>query len=460
MLRQIRVSWRRRLVAGHAVALAALFFTCGCETRGFIDPSELGRYQHDPLVLPVVSQVDPALEDDYQWARAMPPTADDQKLTSGDYRISRDDFLAITLTDINGINTETVKQTRVSESGNISLPFLDKPVRAEGRTEQELQEDIKKAYRDAGQVQNAQVSINVLEARGKSFDILGGVGGTGTYVIAESNFRLLNALTVARNVSSPFTDYIYIIRRVQPEPAPSTEPTTAPEIAPATAPATGPTPGELRAPGPQSRAPLDPGASSEGASLASADSIDHRVMLAQAIEPSAQPFTGFNAPGPDQDVRVIRIPYEALKRGELQYNIPIRAHDVIYVQDPQIGFYYMGGHVGRPGAYQLSGQKVKLKDAIISASMLDGLAIPQRAQIVRHIQPSAEIMVRVDLAKIFNGEQPDIYLKPGDEITVGSNAIAPFLAAARGGFRLSYGLGFLYDRNWAYSTNLQGTTGG
>jgi protein involved in polysaccharide export with SLBB domain len=154
-------------------------------------------------------------------------------------------------------------------------------------------------------------------------------------------------------------------------------------------------------------------------------------------------------------VRIIRIPYEALRRGELKYNIAIRPRDVIYAADPQTGFYFVGGHVARPGAYAFSGQKITIKDAIISASMLDGLAIPQRTDIIRKIHPDHEVFVRVDLTKIFSGEAPDIYLKPDDKVMVGTNALAPFLAAIRGGFRITYGFGFLFDRNYAYNNNGQ-----
>lgn len=55
----------------------------------------------------------------------------------------------------------------------------------------------------------------------------------------------------------------------------------------------------------------------------------------------------------------------------------------------------------------------------------------------------------MDLDKIFDGQQPDIYLKPNDQVMVGTNAIAPFLAATRNAFRITYGFGFLYDKNYA-----------
>ena len=85
--------------------------------------------------------------------------------------------------------------------------------------------------------------------------------------------------------------------------------------------------------------------------------------------------------------------------------------------------------------------------------MLDQLAIPERTDVIRRLGPDREVFVRVNLAKIFAGQQSDIYLKPDDQVMVGTNALAPFLAAARGAFRLTYGFGFLYDRNYAAEEN-------
>ena len=51
------------------------------------------------------------------------------------------------------------------------------------------------------------------------------------------------------------------------------------------------------------------------------------------------------------------------------------------------------------------------------------------------------------------GEVPDIYLKPNDIVFVGTNIGAPFIAAVRNSFRLDYGFGFLYDRNFGSQSN-------
>jgi hypothetical protein len=81
--------------------------------------------------------------------------------------------------------------------------------------------------------------------------------------------------------------------------------------------------------------------------------------------------------------------------------------------------------------------------------MLDGVAIPQRTELIRRIGPSREAFVLVRLNEVFAGYQPDIFLKPNDVVMVGTNILAPFIAAVRGGFRITYGFGFLYDRNFS-----------
>jgi protein involved in polysaccharide export with SLBB domain len=401
------------------------------------------------MVLPIVSQIDPGVEElDNQWAHATDPTAEDLKPMTGDYHVSPNDLLAITLSDINGPNTETVKQTRVTESGNISLPYLEKPIHAGGTTEADLEQAIVQAYKDANLIQHAQVSVTVIEARGRAFSIMGAVGATGEYAIVESDFRMLNALIQARNVSSPYVDYIYVIRRVGKANAGPVNGAGGPKIPP---PTTGPSSEEL-APKSEANTPADTVAATD---LATGHVVHLADNPAPAVDDAPAKFDGFKDPGPEQSVRIIRIPYQGLRAGDLKYNIPIHPKDVIFVADPQTGFYYVGGHAARPGAYTLTGQKMTLKDVIISAGMLDALAIPQRTEIIRHINPDHEVFVRVDLAKIFEGEEPDVYIKPNDKIMVGTNAIAPFLAAIRGGFRISYGFGFLFDRNYAYNNNGQ-----
>jgi hypothetical protein len=195
-------------------------------------------------------------------------------------------------------------------------------------------------------------------------------------------------------------------------------------------------------PAPQSAAPIAPGqaAPQPGASGAAATGGGF----------------GFNAPVPEGDTRTIRVSLDKLRQGDLSQNIVIRPKDIIIIPTPKNEVYYMGGHVMAPGAYNMiPGNKVTLMDAVIAARMLDGIAIPARTDIVRR-NGDEKMFVRVDLEKIFAGQQPDIYLKANDNVMVGTNAAAPFIAAFRNAFRVTYGFGFLYDRNFASEQNNRG----
>jgi protein involved in polysaccharide export with SLBB domain len=154
------------------------------------------------------------------------------------------------------------------------------------------------------------------------------------------------------------------------------------------------------------------------------------------------------------DTRIIRVPIDQLRQyGELKYNVVIKPNDMIIIPDPQTGVYYMGGHVTRMGVYSLSGQKVTLKQAWISAGGADDFAFPYRTEVIRRIGTNREVCVRISLGNILAMQEPDIYLKPNDVVYVGTHFIAPFLAAVRNSFRLTYGAGFLYDRNYYNGIN-------
>lgn len=506
--------------------VASLGVLTGCDVQSFADPAETGGTRlvrdngkpiqsattGDPLVVNILEDLDPVLEEGTrEFVNAEPPRPEDLVTTPADYVISPGDVVTITVSELQGPGLDTVKTTNVSGTGNITLPLLDNPVRAEGMTENELQRAIADAYRQAGIQERAQVSVSVVQARGRSYSVLGAVGGgggtgPGTFVITTEDFRLLDALSQAGSVSNPLLEDLYILRKPQPAArgggagggaggdattAPATAPEGAADPADDLAPPPPPQSNSRRQPRQMRRAaylqaegaadPLDPAAGGEaGEEPAPADvpageempedddpsarvgRVDGEGVVVQPGEDApapaggaemapaggaAQPFEFDDMPA-TESVRVIRIPVRKLLGGDLRYNVAIRPRDTIIVPPGSVGFYYMEGHVAAPGAYQLTGARVTLREAIWSARGLDALAIPQRTDIIRKISDTEKMYVRVDLARIFAGRAPDIYLKPGDEVNVGTNFLAPFLAAARSGFRMTYGFGFLYDRNY------------
>jgi len=177
-------------------------------------------------------------------------------------------------------------------------------------------------------------------------------------------------------------------------------------------------------------------------------SNDSAALDSPAIAPDTNLELDWTQLVSDVKKRVIRISGPALRNGDPRQNIVVRGGDVIRVMAGQVGEYYMMGQVGRPGAYSLTGRQLTLKTAVASAGNLGGLAWPSRCTIYRRYGEREE-MHQVNLQSIFSGREPDILLKPNDLVLVGTHPVAPFLALARNAFRLTYGFGFVYDRNFA-----------
>ena len=431
---------RRGLCRSFFTAVAVAFAVAvgtGCEAKSFLDPSELGRIQRKPLVMPIMGTLDTGVEEPgAQFAASSDPTPADLQVSTADYRIQRADIVSVTISDLQGPGIESTYTRRVSESGRISLPFV-RQVNAVGLTELELQEAVEQAYRDAQVITNPEVTATVTEYRGRTYSVLGSVYRPGQYLILEPDYRVLDALVQAGDVTNRGVTELYIIR--EPQAGSAREGTEPPARRPANAPPTDPL-------APQSRA-----------------DVPDRPVYLQAEQPDEDPAPAANTP-PEPFAfrptttsrqRVIRIPVDKLKNGNLAYNVVIQPKDMIIVPEAATsGLYYMGGHVSRPGVFAFQpGERLTLSRAVVAAGMLDPLAIPERTEIVRPVGDDKQVFARVDLGKIFEGSAPDVYLKPGDRVQVGTNALAPFIATIRGAFRFTYGFGFLYDRNFAAEEN-------
>jgi polysaccharide export outer membrane protein len=145
--------------------------------------------------------------------------------------------------------------------------------------------------------------------------------------------------------------------------------------------------------------------------------------------------------------RVIRIPTRGLASGDARFNVIIRPGDVIRVPPPPSGTVYVSGLVNRPGTYSLI-ENVTLDRIVAAAGGLLQVSIPERVDIIRMVGRDRQAIVRVNLRAIAEGTEPDIFLKNNDMIRVGTNFWATPLAVIRNGFRMTYGFGFLVDRNF------------
>ena len=149
--------------------------------------------------------------------------------------------------------------------------------------------------------------------------------------------------------------------------------------------------------------------------------------------------------------RVIAVDLKKLEAGDPRMNIIICDNDIVQV--PTLGFkeFYVIGEVARPGAFDLRGRHVTVKQAIAAAGNLGALSWPNNSMLIRRIGRDQEQFQQLKLQDIMSGKEPDIFLKPDDVIAVGSYWAAPFLAVWRNAFRMTYGFGFIYDRNYSVS---------
>src|SRR6188474_1237032 len=183
---------RFSLIACIALAAAG----CGYE-HGWLNPGDAGRHKKEPLLKPILSTLDTGYEEpNDQFTQAVDVEPEDLSAAEVDYVIGKNDLLTISITDLMGPGVETLKSVRVSESGNVSLPLVGQ-VRAQGLTEQQLEGEIQRAYREANLIPNAQVSVTVAQALARTFSVLGAVMRPGQYQITQADFRILDALVTS-----------------------------------------------------------------------------------------------------------------------------------------------------------------------------------------------------------------------------------------------------------------------
>ncbi len=159
------------------------------------------------------------------------------------------------------------------------------------------------------------------------------------------------------------------------------------------------------------------------------------------------PF-GWHKATKSNEVRIIAINLDKLKKGDPRMNVVIRDNDIIYIPPLLIGEFYMMGEVARPGVYSLTGRRITVKQALAAAGNLGSNAWPSNSYLVRRIGENQEQVITIDIEKIFRGEESDIFLKPEDVIAVGTHFVVPFMSALRG-IVPTFSVGFTYSRDFA-----------
>lgn len=465
-----------------ALAAASLAASAGCELNSFLDPSVVGNNRATPTTIPILTRLDVIEEPADTLVPVTPVQATDLEVDTQAYTIGPGDTINVQVYELLQPGGESLQTREVESTGEVRLQQIG-TVQASGKTASQLEQDIRQTLAEQDILEDAQVSVIVLESRHKTFSILGqgGIGQLrpGLYVIPKPNFRLLDALALAGGVPGR-TKSLLVIRQAELSPgAAGRRPTRNADQPPVTGdagdllrnddlealdrglegdtpppPSNDSTQNDSRTPAPAGvegalggREADQPYVYVPGKGFERAGAV--RGPQDGGVEGSAENPTLRDELGRIITQRIIDVPYDRLIEGDLRYNVVIRPGDIIKVPDPSAGFVYVMGFINRPGAYTVPGEKdLTLKQLVASAGGLNGLAVPERTELTRRIGDNYEAIVRVDLKAIFDGTEPDLFLKPNDTIIVGTSFWATPLAVARNGFRVSYGFGFILDRNF------------
>ncbi len=494
-------------VAGVALCAAMLAGASGCSHwDSFMDPSVVGRWEHTPTKVPILEHIATIEEPETEFVETSSISARDLLPESEVYRVGAGDQLELTIFDLI-IRGQAENLPRVvDQNGYIQVPQLGR-IWVNGLTETEVAEAIAERMQDI--VRNPDVSVVVRQRRNATFNVMGAVAAPGPYFIPASDYRLLEALAAAGGVNENI-DEVFVIRQVPltseaagiapengqereaPGPGSQNPPPEGDDILDIIDDLSQPAPGLVGGPDAGYGSVLLPGmqpeAEPEREPLVDLINPDAGVQPA-APQPSvgntqdgiatrwifvngqwvlAQTPAGVPAPAPTRGdapdteesrflreagrlmtQRVIRVPVRPLVSGDARYNIVVRSGDIVRVPPPAQGNIYIDGEVARPGVYQLPALGgLTIKRAITAAGGYNAIAIPERVDLTRMVGSDQQATIMLDMRAIAEGTQPDIYLKPNDQINVGTNFWATPLAIIRNGFRTTYGFGFLLDRNF------------
>ena len=471
--------------------------------NSWLDPTTLGNYKRT-ATNEIRSSL--TLEDSPAGIPgAVPPSMDDLRLVVVDYPISAGDTLAVEINELRQRQVAYREQVQVALAGYVNLPVVGR-VAAAGLTVPELEDALASALRERDVLLDPEVTVNAMFLQKATYSIFGiGVSAStnsplraGTFPIRRPDLRLLEAINQVGGLNE-FVTEVYVFRSDLPLPSP-TRSNAPDEDQHHKPPPSGVDDEEEGDRGGALKSP-DTGTGSRRVSAQQelldvvAPKPDRQVPpdknddIPESLEPDpTQPYIYVNkefVPNPiyvgagggtattpseipmfdtaapavnwsriagDTSYRVLLISAEALRSGDPEANIFIRAGDVIRISSGEVGVYYVMGQVGRVGTFRFEAEQITLKAAIAAAGGLSNLAWPDRCTVYRRLG-QREQMIQVNLDRVFAGLDPDFTIKRGDIINVGTHPFAPFLERIRA-LTLpnpvsNVGYSFTYARNFA-----------
>ena len=490
----------------------SLLVVAGCDPNGalktgknrFFAPNHVVDSPEDVelnVIRVSLTEMDPSTT---QYSNARRPKPVDWVYSDTDYRIGARDYLEISVLDLYSAGLETVLRREVTGSGYIKMPLIEEPIKAEGLDATQLTTAVEAAYAE-DVLKDPVVSVTIVNRRQQTFSMLGGVLRPGTYNITRPDMRLLDAMALSGGLSQEEIKWVYIIRQspaIRASEVGDSAPMT-PKASIVETPEEEKKEAEIETVDPAKTLPKAAPKADAAVLLSSATSPLKELLAAETeaaatdaepqfvfrdgkwvevkpgetvkkpvdktvektpstgttstVKTPSQPTQGGAKKDPfdwakiDQSdrVEVIAIDRQKLMEGDPRMNIVIKENDIVRIPPLQVAEFYVYGEVSRPGVYSLTGREITVKMAMAAVGNLTPLSWPENSVIIRRVGAQQEQLIPINIELILQGKVPDFYLKKNDVIQVGTHWSASFMAVFRNAFRMTYGFGFIYDRNYA-----------
>jgi polysaccharide export outer membrane protein len=132
---------------------------------------------------------------------------------------------------------------------------------------------------------------------------------------------------------------------------------------------------------------------------------------------------------------------ELLSRGNFDMNAVLQGDDVVYV--PKAPLIYVYGKVQQPGGFSLT-RSMRVIEAVALAGGFARHADKRNCVLIRRDQSGNENMLQLNIVRIENGKDPNIYLRAGDVLnvpgSVGKSILSELWDVIRGIFTFTYRL--------------------
>src|SRR5262249_4482460 len=255
-----------------------------------------------------------------------------------------------------GVKELAFVTTRVSGDGIIALPIIG-TVRAGGRTEDEIRQDVR--TRLGAIMYDPQVSVFVREYRSRKIAVIGAVLKAGLYEPATPTDTIFDMIAQARGPSTDASRRVVFIPHATKDPA------------------------ELGA--------LVPG---KDGSAAPVDALLRNV-----------------------DPVVFDLREMSAEISQVVWSLPVRPGDVIMI--PDAGTVYIQGWVAKPGYYKIS-QDLTMLSVVAAAGGPSFPADMAAARLIRPEPNGQKRVFDVDLQSVALGQTSDVYVQNGDVIEIGA----------------------------------------